>query len=293
LAIEFRIGSGCGSTIPHDNRTQPLFDSPLKETTMLRPFRRFLRHAGALLLAVLALAPAHAAEQNTGGPLSLIVTYHASPASRVALRQELEGAGVRQFQHWQDAGVLSNFNLLFGRYADGASPDAVALLAFPDYAALERWKTIERSFPGGLGARALALTASIQTAPADLVRSKRKEASSASSVFVVIPYETMISAPEYLKYADGYVLPQFDGWMKEGVLARYGIYIDRYPAGRPWATMVILEYRNDAALGAREAVVAKVRAGLKDYPEWKAISDAKQNIRKEMQLLIADPLGAR
>jgi hypothetical protein len=270
-----------------------LFDSPLKETTMLCPFRRFLRHAGALLLAVLALAPAHAAEQNAGGPLSLIVTYHASPASRVALRQELEGAGVRQFQHWQDAGVLSNFDLLFGRYADGASPDAVALLAFPDYAALERWKTIERSFPGGLGARALALTASIQTAPADLVRSKRNEASSANSVFVVIPYETMISAPEYLKYADGYVLPQFDGWMKEGVLARYGIYIDRYAAGRPWSTMVILEYRNDAALGAREAVVAKVRAGLKDDPEWKAISDAKQNIRKEMQLLIADPLGAR
>jgi hypothetical protein len=57
--------------------------------------------------------------------------------------------------------------------------------------------------------------------------------------------------------------------------------------------MVILEYKNDAALGARESVVAKVRAQLKDNPEWKAISDAKKNIRNEKQLVIADPLVAR
>lgn len=258
---------------------------------MFRPFPHLLRYAAALLLTALTLNPAHAGDQHAGGPLSLIVTYHASPASRVALRKELESAGVRQFQLWKDEGVLSNFKLLFGRYADNGSLDAIALLAFPDYAALERWKIIERTYPGGLGAKALALTTSIQTAPADLVRSRRSEASSANSVFMVIPYETMISAPDYLKYADGYVLPQFDGWIKEGVLTHYDIYVDRYATGRPWSTMVILEYKNDAALGAREAVVAKVRADLMDDPEWKAISDAKKTIRNEKQLVIADPLS--
>jgi hypothetical protein len=39
-------------------------------------------------------------------------------------------------------------------------------------------------------------------------------------------------------------------------------------------------------------VVAKVRARLKDNPEWKAISDAKKSIRNEKQLVIADPLVA-
>jgi hypothetical protein len=56
--------------------------------------------------------------------------------------------------------------------------------------------------------------------------------------------------------------------------------------------MVLLEYKNDAALGQREAVVARVRARLKDNPEWKAISDEKKKIRNEKQLVIADPLIA-
>lgn len=261
---------------------------------MLRPFVHLLRGAAAvLMLTVLALGQASAADQHADGPLSLIVTYHAKPADRAALRRELQGAGLRQFQAWKNAGVLSDFNLLYGRYADNDNLDAIALLAFPNYAALQRWNKIEQDHPGGLNAKALALTTSIQTTPADLVRGKRSAASSAESVFMVIPYETMISAPEYLKYADGYVVPQFDGWMQEGVLVRYGIYVDRYAAGRPWSTMVILEYKNDAALGARESVVAKVRAQLKDNPEWKAISDAKKNIRNEKQLVIADPLVAR
>ncbi len=260
---------------------------------MLRKFVHLLcGAAAALMLTVLASAQTGAAEQHADGPLSLIVTYHAKPADRVALRRELQGAGLRQFQAWKRAGVLSDFNLLYGRYADSGSFDAIAMLAFPNYAALQRWKTIERDFPGGLGSKALALTTSIQTAPADLVRDKRSAASSADSVYMVIPYETMISAPDYLKYADGYVVPQFDGWMQEGVLVHYGIYVDRYAAGRPWSTMVILEYRNDATLGAREAVVAKVRARLADNPEWKAISDSKKNIRNEKQLVIADPLVA-
>jgi hypothetical protein len=251
-----------------------------------------LRLAGVLLLGALGLAPARAADQHADGPLSLIVTYQASPANRAALRQELQGAGVHQFQHWKDAGVLSSYSLLFGRYADNDNLDAVAVLAFPDYAAMARWKKIEQSTPGGLGKKALALTSAIHTAPADLVRTGRAAPTSADSVFMVIPYETMISAPDYLKYADGYVVPQFEGWMKEGVLAHYDIFVDRYAAGRPWSTMVLLEYKNDAALGQREAVVARVRARLKDNPEWKAISDEKKKIRNEKQLVIADPLIA-
>jgi len=57
--------------------------------------------------------------------------------------------------------------------------------------------------------------------------------------------------------------------------------------------MVLLEYKNDAALGQREAVVDRVRARLKEDPQWKAISDDKKHIRNELQLVIADPLVAR
>jgi hypothetical protein len=259
---------------------------------MTRLTFKLLHLAGTLLLGALGLGAAQAADTHADGPLSLIVTYQTSPANRAALRQELQGAGVRRFQHWKDEGVLSGYRLLFGRYADSGNLDAIAVLAFPDYAALERWTKIEQSAPGGLDKKALALTSAIHTAPADLVRSGRGAPSGADGVFLVIPYETMISAPDYLKYADGYVVPQFEGWIKEGVLAHYDIFVDRYAAGRPWSTMILLEYRNDAALGQREAVVARVRARLADNPEWKAISDDKKHIRNELQLVVADPLIA-
>jgi hypothetical protein len=259
---------------------------------MKSPFLQLFRLAVAMLAGALALNPARADELHAHGPLALIITYQASPANRAALRQELSSAGVRQFQRWKQDGVLASYTLLFGRYADSANPDAAALLSFPNYAALQRWKMIEQHNPAGLSSKALALIRAIQTVPADLVRGKQDQPASADSVFMVIPYQTMIPAPDYLKYADGYVVPQFEGWIKEGVLARYAIYADRYAAGRPWSTMVILEYKNDAALGSREAVVARVRARLSENPEWKAISDSKKAIRSEQQLLIADPLIA-
>lgn len=240
----------------------------------------------------IALSCAAAAEPHAAGPLSLIVTYHTGVAHRAALRAELAGPGVRQFQQWRRQGVLKDYQLLFGRYADSDNLDAIALLTFDGPAGLARWKEIERTMPGGLTRAAQGLVDAVHSAPADLERGKREGATSAASVFMVIPYETMIPAPEYLKYADGYVIPQMDGWMREGVLAHYGLYVNRYAAGRPFSTMLILEYKNEAALGRREAVVAKVRAALKENPQWLAISEAKQHIRNEKQLVVADPLLA-
>jgi hypothetical protein len=253
-------------------------------------FARMARLLAALTLALVSLAPAQAEANKAVGPLSLIVTYHTTPANRSALLHELEGAGVRQFQRWQEEGVLGGFQLLFNRYADSDNMDAIALLNFRDDAAASRWKAIERNAPGGLTKAALALVTGIHTAPADLERGINGVAASGQSVFMVIPYETLISAPEYLKYADGYAIPQFDGWIAEGILAGYGLYVNRYAAGRPWSTLLVLEYRSDAALGQREAVVNRVRTQLKNNPEWRAISENKKTIRNEKQVVVADPI---
>lgn len=260
---------------------------------MIHSIVKLRRLAGAALCGLFCMGAAQAADQRASGPLSLIISYHASPANRAALRHELQGEAVQGFERLKKQGVLSDYHLLFGRYADGDNADAVAVLGFPDYAALSRWNALEQTAPGGLPPKALALASSIQTAPADQVRSGGNDAQAADSVFLVIPYQLMIPDGEYVKYADGYVIPQFEGWIKEGVLKRYEILVDRYAAGRPWSTMVLLEYKNDAALGQREAVVARVRARLKDDPQWKAISDEKKHIRNELQLVIADPLVAR
>ena len=44
----------------------------------------------------------------------------------------------------------------------------------------------------------------------------------------------------YLTYVDNYLVPQTEGWMNEGVLAGYGLYVGRYAAGRPWASLLVL-----------------------------------------------------
>lgn len=248
--------------------------------------------SGLLLFALLAF-PAQAADLRESAPRSLVITYHTAPANRLAFRQELEQSGVGQLQRWKDDGLLQSYRVLFNRYVDSASWDALALLTFAREADVERWKKIEVEGPAGLSQKALALVTSIETTPADLMRSRSAADAPDSAVFLVIPYEVVVPVDDYIAYLDGYVLPQVDGWMEEGIVGRYGIYLARYTAGRPWQSLLVLEYRSDPALGARETVVAKVRARLKDNPKWKAISDSKKNVRVEKAPVIADPLAAR
>ena len=253
-----------------------------------------LRRAGLaflIVLAALAWRSAHAADPRDSGPLAIVITYHAMPANRAALRKAFEETEAPQFRRWRDEGVLQDARLLVNRHVDSVGWDAMAILTFSDYAGVQRWNRIERTSPAGLSAHALSLVSAIETAPGDLLREGGK--ASAQGPYLVIPYELLIPVGEYLAYLDGYVVPQMDGWMEEGVLSRYGVFLPRYPAGRPWQSMLILEYKDDAALGARDVTTAKVRSRLKDNPKWKAISDAKKNVRNEKPPVIADAIPAR
>ena len=136
----------------------------------------------------------------------------------------------------------------------------------------------------------MALTTAIDTAPADLVRRHDPDRPRDESVLMVVPYQVFVSMDDYVKYLDGYVIPQLEGWIAEGALAGYSIYLPRYYAGRPWESLLVLEYENDRTLGLREAIVAKVRARLKEDPEWKKLSDDKKKIREEKAAVIADPV---
>lgn len=245
-----------------------------------------------LLLNVLLTSVAQAAEPDVNHDASsLVVTYHVAPVNRPAFRQELETSGLRQFERWKSEGILNSYRILFSRYADSDNWDAMALLTFSSSANVERWKKLEKTTPGGLAPKALALISAIHTAPVALVRSRSSAETPVNPVFVVIPYVTLVSAGDYLKYADGYVIPQFDGWIAEAVLSQYDLFVSSFPAGRPWSTMVILEYKDEEALAKRNAVVAKVRARLKEIPEWKAISDNKKTVRDEKQVVIADQIS--
>ncbi|MFP3566488.1 hypothetical protein [Paraburkholderia sp. SIMBA_030] len=256
----------------------------------IRTFGRAIAAAVALT-GVLQAGAASAAVPGDGDALSLIITYQTAPANRPALRHELEQSTARELARWKHDGHIKQYNLLFNRYADSDNWDAMAVLTFSTPADLYRWRVVERTRPAALSGKALAVTTSIHTTPVDAKRAEALDAKLPNAVYVVIPYKTLVSAGEYEKYADGYVIPQFKGWMDEGVLAGYSLYTSQFPAGRLWNAMVLLQYKDEAALSARESVVAKVRERLKSSPEWKAISDSKKNVRTEEQVVIADPVA--
>ncbi|WP_175782625.1 hypothetical protein [Burkholderia anthina] len=253
-----------------------------------------LLHAGIASAAGSAgTAAASAALPADDQGLSLIVTYQTTPANRSVLQHELAQSTARELAQWKHDGRLTQYNLLFNRYADSGNWDAMAVLTFATPDDLYRWRKVEASHAGALSAKALAVTTSIRTAPVDLRRSDATAAGAApDSVYVAIPYKTEVSASDYRKYADAYVIPQFKGWMDEGVLAGYSIYMSQFPAAREWDVIAILQYKNETALSEREAVVSKVRERLKSNPEWKSVSDSKQRVRAEGQVVVADPVVA-
>ncbi len=251
-----------------------------------------------LVLAVgmtLAVAPAMAREiPITGGPCELLITYRAKPESRPAFRKFLLGEETAKLEKLKRDGILKSYQIFFNPFVTSRAWDAMTVLSFARYADTELWKEIERTAPGGLGSAGLRLATPIDTISADLSweGAAPDAETEKNSVFYVIPYE-YTAADQYKKYVDGYVIPQTEGWLKEGVLSRYRIYMNRYPVGPAWDSLFVFQYRDLEAFGRREQIVAKVRETLHADPAWKALNDIKQTIRTESENTIAERLSGQ
>ena len=251
--------------------------------------------AAATLLLLFMHVPAHAADADPrfSSPRTLLVAYHTAPANREKLRNYMLTTGLKDFAQWKREGAIADYHVYFNRYIDSDNWDMLAVVTLAAENGTARWAKIEAGHPSGLGQNALELTTAIHTTVSDLMRTKSKPAKNGKPpVYLMVPYDYLVSVNDYIKYVDAYVLAQTDGWMQENVLSGYGFYLSRYPAGRPWSAMFVFEYTDEDGLGARDVTVAKVRERLKQNPEWKAIADNKHNVRNEKQPVVADELIA-
>ena len=226
------------------------------------------------------------------GPRNLLITYRSEPANRPAFRTYLQGEGRAQLDKLHRQGVLASYQILFNPVVSSGTWDAMTVLSFASSLDTRRWMEIERTSPGGLTAKGLRLAKPVDTYWADLTWSGADDNANPArdSVYYVIPYEYS-AADQYRKYVDGYVIPQVQGWMREGVLAGYRIFMNRFGVGRPWDALFIYQYRDLEAFGRRDEIVAKVRQTLVGDPEWKQLSDIKQSIRTESENTIAEALA--
>jgi hypothetical protein len=238
-----------------------------------------------------ATTMASAAADDGGGPRELLITYRSDARDRPAFRAYLSGEGRAPFEKLVQDGALKGYQILFNSFVSSYTWDAMVVLDFRSFADTRRWTDIERVSPGGLSARGLKLARPVDTYSADLGwQGALPGATDRNGVFYVIPYD-YASAAAYRSYVNSYVIPQVEGWMREGVLAGYRIYMNRYPVGKPWDSLFVYQYRDLEAFGDRDEVVAKVREGLKIDPAWQKLNETKQTIRTESENTIAESLG--
>jgi len=63
------------------------------------------------------------------------------------------------------------------------------------------------------------------------------------------------------------VIPQMKGWLREGIISSYSLFLNRYYAGKPWDALLVLEYKDLESFGRRESIMARVRETLKRRSE--------------------------
>jgi hypothetical protein len=222
------------------------------------------------------------AQDQGNGPTALIITYHARPGARASFRRTMQSEGIAQLESWKKEGVFATYNALFTTYAADSVPDMFLILRFNHFTDLGRWQKIEETYPGGLTERAQALAVADTSGTADVVSEGSNALVTKQSQFFVLEYDVTVDMPKYVSYVQGYVAPQFEGWMKAGVLSSFACYTNQNPAGAPWSSFIVLEYKDLKSLAAREAIKNKTRAELAvTNPTWKKWSDDKSAIRKE------------
>ena len=255
---------------------------------------RKLQNAGAISVAIaLTLAgtlPDLRAQES--GPREILITYRCQPADRPAFREYLEHDEIALLDQLKRDGALKRYKVLFNPIVTETF-DAMIVLDFATYAATDSWLAIERKTPSGLTPAGLKLAKPLQTYFADLQwEGGDDKPNGTKPVFYVIPY-SYNSLDQYKAYIDAYLIPQVRGWIKEGVLKRYSLYLNRYPTGDPWDSLFIYEYRDRESFGKREETIAKVRNTLKDDPVWKHWSDIQATIRSESENTIMEEVTPR
>ncbi len=245
-----------------------------------------------VLAGALGFGGAARATEPTEGPRSLIITYRAvTPAQRPAFRRYLAHEEWRRLLALRQKGVVKNFQILFNPFQTEDTWDAMVVLRFATFTDTTGWIEVERTAPGGLDRAGLKLGSPVNTysADADWEEGWDDAAADSRAIYYVIPYEYR-KEDEYRSYVDGYVLPQLRGWMREGVISGYSIFMNRYPVGKPWDALFIYRYRNLEAFGRRQATVAKVREGLASDPTWSRWNQNKVGIRTESENTIAEAI---
>ena len=193
--------------------------------------------------------------------------------------------GVDQFEKWKKDGVVKNYLVLFSTFVNEQLFDMWVILDFDKFGDVVNWQKVERDFPGGLSREALALASPRTCVYSDLVWDGGKQnADLSKSMFMIIPYITLVSVDKYDDFVNKYVIPQLKSWVKSGIMPSYQIHMNQNPTNAPWHSLLLFEYDGLRGIALRDMVKQSARdKDLKDDPGYSQYSPIKQTIRKELE----------
>lgn len=216
------------------------------------------------------------------GAAHLVINYRCEPATRAAFREHMETKGIEQFEAWKKAGVMKDYLILFSTFSSSRTFDMWVTLYFDRFADIGKWMEVEKKFPGGLSPEGLKLGRPDGTVYTDVpwVGGKRKEDVS-KSMFMLIPYRTLVSVSKYEEYTNAYVIPQLKGWVKSTVMASYEIHQNINPTNAPWDILMVFEYDGLRGIALRDTIKNDIRKDLLKDPGYMKYSPIKLEFRKE------------
>lgn len=251
-----------------------------------------LLHFVSSLMALFALAAGTHAQDDRPDGTRLFITYRCDAVSRVAFLKSLASESLPRLDAWKKDGVLADYVLLYNQFVDVDTWDAMVMVTFATYAQTDRWRAMERDFPGGLSAEQLKLGVPRNSYLADAAVAKGEPGDRTKSIFVVIPYEYRERA-EYLDFVRTYGVPQFDAWIREKVIANYTVFLNHHAPGKPWDVLLVFEYNGIEGLAKRDIVKQKVREQLALDPAWKLAAEVKKELRTEYEVVMAGVVQPR
>jgi hypothetical protein len=201
-----------------------------------------LLFTGLVAAQSLSVAPAIG---DQSGPLQLIVTYRCPPPRRAAFRQFLIETGARRFENWKQEGLLSDYRILFNWYVDVDSWEAMAVLSFPSYDRVLRWRDIEHANPGGLSRDALEIALPVDSIPSDIISQGASEGTvdHSKSIYFAIPFDNP-PAGDFRDYANANLVAKARSLISNGYAWNYYIFQNRYPGGKHWRGLLLVEYKD-------------------------------------------------
>ena len=177
---------------------------------------------------------------------------------------------------WKNKGIFTGYKILFATQINEQLPDMWVILDFAKFSDIAKWHAIQREYPGGLAPDGIALGAPKTDAYADLVwQGGIAKADQSKSLYMIIPYISLVASEKYADFVNKYVVPQLTGWVESGLMPSYAIYLNQNPTNAPWHSLLLLEYDGIRGIALRGSLKEKIRGKLANDPGYKQYSDIK------------------